>query len=132
MESADLVQSFKIPRSSRMARQTRSGANCSSDAVSSISDAGAARFFSIWAVRIRFPPATSHVRTASTSRTRAKLAAFGQRRWMDLGAVVRPPSTTRNLFGTGPPPDPSINVPFLISSRVALAMTTASLKDGKS
>jgi hypothetical protein len=25
-----------------------------------------------------------------------------------------------------------INVPFLISSRVALAMTTASLKDGKS
>jgi hypothetical protein len=32
----------------------------------------------------------------------------------------------------GSPPDPSIKVPFLISSRVAVAMTTASLKDGRS
>jgi hypothetical protein len=45
--------------------------------------------------------------------------------------VIRLPSTTRSLFGTGSPPDPSINVPCLISSRGALAMTTASLKDGK-
>ena len=38
------------------------------------------------------------------------------------------PSTTRRLFGTGSPPDPSINVPFLISSRVAFVMTIASLR----
>src|ERR1700719_412263 len=45
--------------------------------------------------------------------------------------VIRFPSTTRSLFGTGSPPDPSINVPFLISSRMALAIATASLKVGK-
>src|SRR6201981_1490642 len=45
--------------------------------------------------------------------------------------VIRFPSTTRSLFGTGSPPDPSIKVPVLTSSRMALAMTTASLKVGK-
>jgi hypothetical protein len=51
--------------------------------------------------------------------------------FQEILSLIRFPSTTRSLFGTGSPPDPSIKVPFLISSRVALAMTTASLKNGR-
>ena len=59
-----------------------------------------------------------------------------------LPRVYLPEDYARDVNGLGvvktvwaefiSPPDPSIKVPFLISSRVALTMTTASLEDGRS